>query len=113
MTSTIQRSAARWQHLESSAWTEATGWARVRGTTTDDLGEYRLGGLPAGRFIVSVGGGGGAATGLCATRSRFRNLLHKRVNVALLSRSKRAIASKISRSVNGLPLKDIVGMSAH
>lgn len=35
---------------------------RVKSTTTDDLGEYRLGGLPAGRFIVSVGGGGGAAT---------------------------------------------------
>jgi hypothetical protein len=36
--------------------------SRVKSTTTDDLGEYRLGGLPAGRFIVSVGGGGGAAT---------------------------------------------------
>ena len=34
----------------------------VKGTQTDDLGEYRIGGLPAGSFLVSVGGGGGTAT---------------------------------------------------
>jgi hypothetical protein len=34
----------------------------VKGTQTDDLGDYRLGGLPAGNFIVTVGGGGGRAT---------------------------------------------------
>jgi hypothetical protein len=34
----------------------------VKTTQTDDLGEYRLGGLPAGRFLIAAGGGGGRAT---------------------------------------------------
>jgi hypothetical protein len=35
-------------------------WSRR--TQTDDLGEYRVGGLDAGSYLVSLGGGGGTAT---------------------------------------------------
>jgi len=33
-----------------------------RRTTTDDLGEFRVGGLDAGSYLVAVGGGGGTVT---------------------------------------------------
>ena len=47
-------------HLTQNGGRLQMQWSRR--TQTDDLGEYRVGGLDAGSYLVSLGGGGGTAT---------------------------------------------------